>query len=72
MKDIRIRKATKDDVSLIAEVVAMAIGDDIATYYCGENYHQVLKELASMETSQYSYNNVLIAEVSIEANSFKT
>lgn len=63
MKDIKIRKATKDDVSLIAEVVAMAIGNDIATYYCGENYDLVLKELASMETSQYTYNNVLIAEV---------
>ena len=63
MKDIIIRKATKDDVALIAKVVAMAIGDDIAKVYCGENHQMVLKELACMEVSQYSYRNVLVAEV---------
>ncbi len=63
MKDINIRKATKNDALLIAEVVAMALGEDLARYYCGENYNLVLRELASMEVSQYSYNNVLIAEV---------
>lgn len=61
--ELNIRKATKDDASLIAEVVVMAIGDDLARYYCGENYSFVLKELVCMEFSQYSYNNVLIAEV---------
>ena len=63
MKDIIIRKATKDDAALIAKVVAMAIGDDIAKVYCGENHQMVLKELARMEVSQYSYRNVLVAEV---------
>ena len=63
MKDIIIRKATKDDAALIAKVVAMAIGDDIAKVYCGENHQMVLKELACMEVSQYSYRNVLVAEV---------
>ncbi len=61
--ELNIRPATKNDASLIAEVVAMALGDDLARYYCGENYNLVLKELACMELSQYSYNNVLIAEV---------
>lgn len=63
MKDIIIRKATKDDATLIAKVVAMAIGADIAKVYCGENHQMVLKELARMEVSQYSYRNVLVAEV---------
>lgn len=63
MKDIVVRKATKDDAPLIANVVAMAIGDDIARAYCGDNHQLVLKELVCMELSQYSYRNAIIAEV---------
>lgn len=61
--ELNIRKATINDATLIAKVVAMAIGDDIAKVYCGENHQMVLKELACMEVSQYSYRNVLVAEV---------
>lgn len=63
MKDILIRKATKNDNEIIATVVVMAIGEDLAKTYCGENYHQVFKELVSLEVSQYSYNNAFVAEI---------
>lgn len=63
MENVIIRKADKDDASLIAQIVAMAIGDDIAKSYCGENYHLVLNELACVKDSQYSYHNAIIAEV---------
>lgn len=61
--ELKIRRATKNDASIIAKVVAMAIGEEIAVLYCGENYDVVLKELACMEVSQYSYKNVFVAEV---------
>lgn len=63
MNDVIIRKADKSDASLIAKVVAMAIGEDISRSYCGENYHLVLKELACIKDSQYSCYNAIIAEV---------
>lgn len=63
MKDIIIRKAKKNDDEIIATVVTMAIGEDLAKTYCGENYYQVFKELVSLEVSQYSYKNVFVAEV---------
>ena len=61
--ELKIRKATKNDASLIAKVVAMAIGDEGTRHYCGENHQLVLEEIACLEMSQYSYNNTLVAEV---------
>lgn len=63
MKDIIIRKATKDDASLIAKVVAMAIGEETAIFYGGDNYINVFEEIALLENSQYSYRNAFVAEV---------
>lgn len=59
-----IRQATVDDALFIANVVAMAIADEGALHaYCGKDYVSVLAEIASLEDSQYSYRNALIAEV---------
>ena len=63
MKEILIRKATKDDAPLIAKVVAMAIGEACAIFYGGENYMDTFEEIALLENSQYSYHNVFVAEV---------
>ena len=63
-KSILIRPATINDAITIAEVVAMAIGDDeILKNYCGEDFLSVLEEIAQTENTQYSYHNSLIAEV---------
>ena len=63
MKDIIIRKATKDDAAMIAKVVAMAIGEECAIFYGGENYMNTFEEIVLLENSQYSYRNAFIAEV---------
>ena len=63
MNNISIRKATKNDKSLIASVISMAIGKEQIISYCGIDYNIVLEELVCLDLSQYSYNNVLIAEV---------
>lgn len=66
-KSILIRPATINDAITIAEVVAMAIGDDeILKNYCGEDYLEVLEQIASSEKTQYSFQNSLIAEVDDE------
>lgn len=58
-----IRPATVDDALFIADVVAMAIADEEALHaYCGKEYISVLAEIASLESSQYSYRNALVAE----------
>ena len=61
--ELNIRKATKSDALLIAKVVAMAIGEDGVKHYCGDDCIYVLSEIASLENSQYSYKNALIAEL---------
>lgn len=61
--ELNIRKATINDVPLIATVVAMAIGEEGAKHYCGDDYQSVLEEIACLENSQYSYRNVIMAEV---------
>lgn len=62
--DMTIRKATIDDADIIAQIVAMAIGDvETLENYCGKNYIEVLKEIARLKESQYSYNNAFIAEI---------
>ena len=61
--ELNIRKATKDDAPLIAKVVAMAIGEESAVLYGGDNYMKVFEEIALLEDSQYSYRNAFVAEV---------
>lgn len=61
--DISIRKARKDDAEFIAQVVAMAIGDEVALHnYCGDNYISVLTDIVCTEDTQYSWRNAIIAE----------
>ncbi len=61
--DISIRKARKDDAEFIAQVVAMAIGDEVALQnYCGNNYISVLTDIVCTENTQYSWHNAIIAE----------
>ena len=61
--EIIIRPATKADVSIIAEAVAMAIGTASVVHYCGEYYMTALQEAALSEGTQYSYTGALVAEV---------
>jgi ribosomal protein S18 acetylase RimI-like enzyme len=59
-----VRAARVEDAPLIAEVIAMAIGDKEALRnYCGEEYMSVLTTIASREATQYSWQNALVAEV---------
>ena len=61
---ITIRAAGREDAAAIAEVVAMAIGDQVALHdYCGERYLDVLTEVAQTDGTQYSWRNALVAEV---------
>ena len=61
--ELNIRKAAKTDAPLIAKVVAMAIGEESAILYGGENYMNVFEEIALLEDSQYSYRNAFVAEI---------
>ena len=46
----------------------MAIGDaSTMEHYCGENYIEVLEEIARRDDTQYSYRNALVAEVNGQA-----
>lgn len=66
--DITIRPATEADAALIAQVVAMAIGDEEGVrHYCGEQYLDVLADIASQSDTQYSWQHTLVAEVDGEA-----
>lgn len=61
---IIVRAAVREDAAIIAEAVAMAIGDETALRnYCGEEYIAVLTEIARREATQYSWQYALVAEV---------
>ena len=62
MGQITTRPATTNDAGIIAAAVAMAIGETLARQYCGDEYMNVLEELARNEHSQYSYHNAIVAE----------
>ena len=58
------RHATPADVEIIAQVVAMAIGDELALHsYCGDDYMVVLAAIARGDDAQYSWRNAIVAEV---------
>lgn len=62
--NISVRLATEKDAKIIAQVVAMAIGDEeTLKNYCGENYLEILEKIARREQTQYSFRNALIAEI---------
>ena len=63
-RNICIRPARHEDAATIAQVVAMAISDEATLRnYCGEEYLDVLEEIARHENTQYGWPNALIAEV---------
>jgi ribosomal protein S18 acetylase RimI-like enzyme len=63
-REIKIRPAKRSDSVAIARAVAMAIGDEEALRaYCGDNYLDVLTEVAEQRATQYSWQYALIAEV---------
>lgn len=57
-RNIIIRKAVPADAQFIALVVCMALGADDTHYL-----YSIFKELAARSDAQYSYCNVLVAEV---------
>ena len=57
------RAARKEDAPLIAKAVAMAFGDECVKALCGDDYLNVLEDIAKSEDSLYSFKNALIAEV---------
>lgn len=61
VRNIEIRRATEKDAPVIAQAVAMAIGHESSVNYCGENYLEVLTEVAQLAGTQYSYANSLVA-----------
>ena len=62
--ELNIRKATAEDAPFIAQVVCTAIAcEESLRGYCGENYMDVITQIASEEGTQYSWQNALIAEV---------
>ena len=61
---IVVRPAVSEDAEVVARAVAMAIGDKVALCnYCGEEYLDVLAEIARREATQYSWQYALVAEV---------
>lgn len=59
--EITIQKATRKDAAIIAEAIAMAIGEESVADYCGENWLAVLEETVRAEGTQYSWRNALVA-----------
>lgn len=62
-KDIVIREALPSDATLIGQVVTMALGDDLSLRFGGVSAVDVFGKLAACDNTQYSYRNVLVAEV---------
>lgn len=61
---IIVRAARPEDSGIIAQAVAMAIGDEVALRaYCGDDYISVLTEIASREQTQYSWQSAFVAEI---------
>lgn len=63
---MRIERATKEDAPRIAEVVIMAVGDEIARNFAGERHtaedvHRTFTNLCRRDDSQYSYRNTIKA-----------
>lgn len=61
---IIVRAAMPKDAEVIAQTVALAIGDEVTLRsYCGDDYVAVLTEIARRDDTQYSWRNAFIAEV---------
>lgn len=64
MEKITIRQALPTDATFIAQVVCTAIAsEDGLRSYCGDDYVDVITQIAATKGTQYSYENTLIAEV---------
>ncbi len=60
---VSYRSAKKEDAPLIAQVLAMAFGEECSENYLGEDYLHVFEDIAKSEDSLYSFKNTIVAEV---------
>ena len=60
---VTIEPATKEDASLLAKVVGMAVGEEKVRKSSGAFFSAILEELAQREDSPYSYRHALVARV---------
>lgn len=66
MCDITVSRARREDAPLIARAIMMAVGGEICLGLAGERHtladvEALFTELASLEDSQYSYRNAIVA-----------
>lgn len=60
---ITLRAATREDASIVAQAVAIAIGVEETLHdYCGEHYLDVLTDVAQADDTQYSWRFAIVAE----------
>ena len=53
MAEIKVRPAIVSDATIIAQAVAMAIGDETVVKYCGADYLKALEASASAEFDRW-------------------
>ena len=64
MNGVKIRPAVVEDAPVIAQAVALAMGEESAAKLCGAEYLKVLEAVASACGTQYSYAHAFVAEAS--------
>ena len=58
--DVKFRRAVAGDAAVVANIVAMAFGEELTRRLCGEAGETLFEELARRDDTQYSYRNVLV------------
>lgn len=61
--DIIIRNADSADITLVANVVCMALGEELAEKLCGGLGISLMEQVVASKDTVYSYKNTLVAEL---------
>ena len=66
--NISIRQARPDEASRIADLIIMAMTEELCLHFCGphhdiRDFHRVMTSLVSRPDTQYSYINTLVAAI---------
>lgn len=60
---ITIRPATPDDAQVVGAAVVMALGNQLARQYFGDDCFAIARRLAEASDTQYSWRNAMVAEL---------
>lgn len=64
--NIIFRRAVAEDAVVVARIIALALGEELTRYLCGDAGEGLFEDMVRRDDTQYSYRNAIVCEIDSE------